>query len=99
MGAGLSRSMAHHVLAGTRRLSIRRAIEIYDAAGVALPPINDKTREQLDCLRSLYFPHHAAPGSPCKAPAGGVMPEPDELVRRSTIATTVNLNSIQPDAE
>lgn len=54
MKAGLSKSFAHHVLAGTRNVGVPLALWLLDEHRIAVPPIAGKTRRELAVLRDMY---------------------------------------------
>lgn len=54
--AGLSRSFAHHVAAGTRHVGIPLALWLKDECGITVKAIADKTKRELELLRSMYPP-------------------------------------------
>lgn len=56
MDAGLSRSFAHHVMAGSRKVGIPLALWLLDRHGLAVSPIAGKSKAELRFLRSIYEP-------------------------------------------
>lgn len=54
--AGLSRSFAHHVMAGTRVCKPTLALWLLDRFDLIVPPIAGKTKREIDLLRTMYPP-------------------------------------------
>ena len=54
--AGMSKSMAHHVLAGSRKPSIPFALWLLETCGIALDPIAGKSPSEIALLKKLYPP-------------------------------------------
>lgn len=54
--AGLSRSYAHHVLAGTRQVGVPLALWLLDEHGIAVGPVAGKSKAELRLLRTMYEP-------------------------------------------
>lgn len=61
IAAGLSRSAAHHVMAGSRQLGLPLALWLLDECGLIAPALEGKTARELALLRQMYPP--AAPQS------------------------------------
>jgi hypothetical protein len=59
--AGLSRSFAHHILAGSRVCGVPLALWLLDEFGLEVPPLAGRSPEEIASLRSIYSP--AAPRS------------------------------------
>lgn len=54
--AGLTRSFAHHVVAGTRKVRMPLAIWLHDERGLIVKQLEGKTKREIDLLRSMYPP-------------------------------------------
>lgn len=61
MRAGLSRSYAHHVVAGTKTPTPALALWLLDKHGLTVPPLAGKTKGQIAALRATFVA--AAPES------------------------------------
>lgn len=59
MKAGLSKSMAYHVVNGVRTISAPLALWLFEADGIKVGPLLGKTAAEIRMLRRLYEP--AAP--------------------------------------
>lgn len=57
--AGLSKSMAYHVVNGVRTISAPLALWLFEADGIKVGPLEGKTPAEIRMLRRLYEP--AAP--------------------------------------
>lgn len=56
IAAGLSESMAHHVLAGTRKCSVPVALWLHDEKRLRVPQLEGLSKRELDGLRSVFSP-------------------------------------------
>lgn len=54
--AGLSRSFADHVVAGTRNIGIPLALWLLDNHGLRAGPLAGKSKAEVRLLRSMYEP-------------------------------------------
>ena len=54
MEAGLSRSFAHHVMAGSRKVGVPLALWLLDQHDLSVPPVAGKSKAELRFLRSMY---------------------------------------------
>lgn len=61
MAAGLSKSMAYHVISGERGIGLPLAIWLYDQDGLKVGPLQGKTAREIAVLRQVHQP--AAPDS------------------------------------
>lgn len=61
ISAGLSKSMAYHVVNGVRSVSVPLALWLFERDGIKVGPLADKTSREIETLRKLYVP--AAPES------------------------------------
>lgn len=52
--AGLSRSFADHVLAGTRQVGVPLALWLLDRRGLRVGPVAGRTPAEIRLLRSMY---------------------------------------------
>ena len=61
--AGLSRSYAYHVMAGTRTLPVPVALWLLDTKGLVAPALEGKTKREIDVLRGMFEPAPPKPVS------------------------------------
>lgn len=61
IAAGISRSHAHHVMAGTRRLAVAVALWLLDEHGLIAPQLGELSKRDVEGLRRTFAP---APPSP-----------------------------------
>lgn len=54
--AGLSRSFADHVIAGTRNIGVPLALWLLDNHGIVAGPLVGKSKPEVRLLRSMYEP-------------------------------------------
>jgi len=54
IAAGLSRSFAHHILAGSRICRPPLALWLLDRHGLTVPPLVGRTQDEIDALRAIY---------------------------------------------
>lgn len=59
--AGLSRSFADHVIAGTRQISVPLALWLFENDQIKVGPLEGKSAAEVRLLRSMYEP--SAPAS------------------------------------
>lgn len=59
--AGLSRSFADHVIAGTRQISVPLALWLWENDRIKAGPLEGKSTAEIRLLRSMYEP--SAPAS------------------------------------
>ena len=52
--AGLSRSFANHVMAGTRKVGMPLAIWLHDERGIIVEPLVGKNKRHITMLRDIY---------------------------------------------
>lgn len=61
MAAGLSESMAYHVAAGSRQISIPLALWLHERDGLKVGPLDGKSAAEIRLLKGMY--EAAAPAS------------------------------------
>lgn len=61
IAAGLSESMAYHVAAGTRKISIPLALWLHERDRLKVGPLEGKSAAEIRLLKGMYAP--AAPQS------------------------------------